>query len=197
MRTRLLIVQHAEKAALPGDPGLSEAGMAQADWVAATLTSVPVAAVYSSPLRRARQTAEPIGRRLGLAVAVDGRLAERMNWDGRDKSLQEFLADWDRASRQRDFTPPGGQSSRAAGERLGNALVEFAARHPGETVVVVSHGGVTADLARNILGDHEVSMMAPGVIEGGIPNCAITEIVAEPAALQVRSLAAPTWDPTS
>ena len=56
-------------AAGPADPELTVRGRAQADRLAAWLATVPVDVVLSSPLRRARETAEPLGRTLGLGRA--------------------------------------------------------------------------------------------------------------------------------
>jgi len=62
---RLLIVQHAENQATPGDPGLSETGLVQAQAAAEKLARLTVGALYSSPLRRALETARPIASQLG------------------------------------------------------------------------------------------------------------------------------------
>ena len=183
--TRFLIVQHAEKAPEPGDPGLSERGWEQATAAAARLAGIDVSAIYASPLRRARETAGAIAERLGVPVIVDDRLVERMNWDGDRQSRQAFLDEWQTATEDRSFQPSSGQSSRAAGERLAEALCSLAAQHSGQTVVVIGHGGVTIDLARNLIGDDEVRQMAPDVIEAGVPNGAITEILEEHGRLRL------------
>ena len=73
------LVQHGEKEPVPGDPGLTQAGRQQAGrW----LHGRGVQALYTSPLRRARETAEAIASVTGLAAQPDARLAERLNWDG-------------------------------------------------------------------------------------------------------------------
>ena len=125
-------------------------------------------ALYSSPLRCARETAEPIARAAGLPVRIDSHLRERLNWDG-TKTFDAFLADWDRSTQDRDLVLGNGESSRSAGERLR----AFLAALPGERgqVAAVSHGGVTTDLVRTLLGDDR---LPPHLIEEGIPSCAIT-----------------------
>lgn len=188
MGTRFIVVQHAEKEALPGVPGLSPLGVMQAETIAARLVQIEMAAVYSSPMCRARQTGAHIAGRLGLSVTVEDRLTERMNWAG-DQPLDAFLAEWARSTTERDFQPRSGESSRAAGVRLERALCDLARRHPDQTVVVIGHGGVTIDLARNLVGDEAVEVLAPGVIHGGIPSCSITEIVADSGRLRVVALA--------
>ncbi len=80
--TLIFLVQHAEKEPGPGDPGLTDAGRQQAGRTAQWLYGCSLNAVYSSPLRRAVETAEYIAGAAGLSVQRDVRLRERMNWDG-------------------------------------------------------------------------------------------------------------------
>ena len=77
----LLLVRHGlpvrvEDAQGPADPDLELEGYAQADALARWLADEPIDAVYSSPLRRAQQTAAPVARRLGIDVVIDDELAE-------------------------------------------------------------------------------------------------------------------------
>ncbi|MCP2326898.1 broad specificity phosphatase PhoE [Hamadaea flava] len=164
------LVQHAERQSEPGDPELTELGREQASRTAEMLSHHGVRAVFSSPLRRALQTARPIADALGVEVVEDRRLAERMNWDGR-QPLAEFLADWDRATRVRDFAPRTGDSSHRAAARL-IAFVQSVVDMPGP-VVAVSHGGVTTDMLRTLLGDDQVPRV---LLEQGVPSCAITTL---------------------
>ncbi len=115
-----VLVVHGEKVRAAGDPGLTETGLRQATAVAAWLrkNSAELSSVWSSPLKRAQQTAAPIAAAFGLAVQTDGRLRERMNWDDESAiSLGAFLADWQRASEDRTYQPAVGDSSSAAAER--------------------------------------------------------------------------------
>jgi broad specificity phosphatase PhoE len=161
------LVQHGDKERVPGDPGLTELGRQQAQVTARWLQGIGVDEVYSSSLRRARETAEAIARAAGLTVRLDDRLRERMNWDGA-QVFDDFRAEWDRSAKDRDFVPGSGESSRLAGERLR----EFLAAHSGGSgqMVAVTHGGVTTDLLRTLLGDDRL----PPRLLGGIPPCAIT-----------------------
>lgn len=77
------LVQHAEKRPDPGDPELTDLGRDQATRTAEWLRRNQVRGVYSSPFKRAVQTAQPIAEAVGVEVLQDRRLAERMNWDGR------------------------------------------------------------------------------------------------------------------
>lgn len=121
------------------------------------------------------ETAAPIADLLGLPVRIDDRLRERMNWAGDgSQSLASFLREWATASADRTFVPSAGDSSLDAGRRFHEALDKFAAVHAGETIVIVTHGGVTVDLLRTLIGDGAVTVAAPTLIDDGVPNCAIT-----------------------
>ncbi|NUT20639.1 MAG: histidine phosphatase family protein [Hamadaea sp.] len=164
------LVQHAEKQSEPGDPPLTDRGREQAIRTAELLRQHNVCAVYSSPLIRAMQTAQPIAEAVGVEVRPDRRLAERMNWDGR-QPLAEFLAEWERATRVRDFVPSSGDSSHRTAARMIAFLQSVTeARGP---VVAVSHGGATSDMLRTLLGDDAVPR---SLLEKGVPACAITTL---------------------
>jgi len=168
--TTVYLVQHGDKERSPGDPGLTELGKRQAAVTARWLRGTGLKALYSSPLRRARETAEPVGAATGLAVRVDSRLRERLNWDG-TQAFGAFLAEWDRSAKDRDLVLGNGESSRSAGERLRLFLVGLSGG--GSRVAVVSHGGVTVDLLRNLLGDDGLPAR---LMTDGIPPCAITTL---------------------
>lgn len=168
--TLAYLVQHGEKESLPGDPGLTQLGRHQATCTGRWLRSVGVRALYTSPMRRARETAECIASVTALAVQPDTRLRERLNWDGRDP-WDAFLAVWNRTTRDRDFVPADGASSRQAGARLRTFLAGLPDR-PGP-VAAVTHGGITADLLRTLLGDHA---LPPYLLEAAIPPCAVTAL---------------------
>jgi broad specificity phosphatase PhoE len=168
--TLVYLVQHGDKQRLPGDPGLTSLGCQQARQAGAWLNDQAIRALYASPLRRARETAEGIGRVTGLPVTLDDRLRERLNWAG-GESLEDFLARWARTEDDRDHQPAGGVSSRQAAARL-RAFLAGLAGQPGP-VAAVTHGGITTDLLRTLLGDAAVP---PGVRESGMPACAITAV---------------------
>jgi broad specificity phosphatase PhoE len=115
--TVFYLVQHGEKKQQPGDPGLTELGRQQAGRTAQWLRQAGLSAVFSSPARRARETADLISSAAGVAVREDIRLRERMNWDG-TQPIGEFLAEWASTVRDRSLVPLAGDSSWQAGERV-------------------------------------------------------------------------------
>lgn len=158
----VLIVQHGEKEPLPGDPGLTEKGRRQAAsagrWISERFT---VDGLWTSPLRRATETASVVAHWAGCAVHTDERLRERMNWAGPETQTQDdFLAEWNLASADRAYVPQFGDSSRAAAQRFLAGLDEM--RQTGEVMLAVTHGGVTVDALRTILGDEALLSERPG-----------------------------------
>ena len=168
--TMVYLVQHGDKERLPGDPGLTVLGRQQAERTGGRLSGLGVRALWTSPMRRARETADCIAAVTGLPVQSDARLRERLNWDG-GMPFDEFLALWARTASNRDLVPEGGQSSRQAAARL---LAFVAGLHglPGPAAAV-THGGITTELLRDLLGD---DALRPGVLDKGVPPCAITAI---------------------
>ena len=125
------------------DTQLNDAGREQARRVAAELDGVDV--IYSSDLARARETAEIIAAALGRSVHTDERLRERSfgAWEGLNASeieegFAEDLASW------RLGDGPGADDAEpfdAFGRRVQSFVDDIVERHPGETVLVVAHGG--------------------------------------------------------
>jgi broad specificity phosphatase PhoE len=118
------------------DAPLDEVGRSQASALAAVLPAG--ARVVSSPLRRARQTAELIAGE--AAVETDERWIELDygDWDGR--GLSDVPRDeWDRWRHDITFAPPGGESLADCGRRVRQACQELSAEAMDQDVVVVSH----------------------------------------------------------
>jgi broad specificity phosphatase PhoE len=81
-----------------------------------------------------------------LPVIIEPLLRERVNWgDAPEQEFADFMAMWERSSRERDWQPPVGDSSRAAGQRLEQFIQAQQKQHPQATILAVTHGGVLAD----------------------------------------------------
>jgi broad specificity phosphatase PhoE len=168
--TVVLLVRHGTTpttgAVLPGRAGglhLSDTGRAQAEATATRIAALvagaggkaatargarpdrrsaaPVA-VYASPLERARETAAPIARALGLRVRTERGLLECDfgEWTGAELKALMRLPEWATVQRAPSlFRFPGGESFVDMQRRVTDALARLVARHPGKTVVAVSH----------------------------------------------------------
>ncbi|OBI78108.1 bifunctional RNase H/acid phosphatase [Mycobacterium sp. E740] len=149
--TRFLLLRHGQtelsvhrRYSGRGNPPLTDLGRRQAEAAARYLGQQGgVAAVITSPLQRAYDTAAAAAKALGLDVSVDDDLIETDfgAWEGltfveaaeRDPDLHR------RWLRDTSLAPPQGESFDAAAERVGRARARIVAEHAGETVVVVSH----------------------------------------------------------
>ena len=148
-------------AVLPGRaPGLhlADAGVAQAEAVAARLAALPrIDAVYCSPLERTRETARPIGAARGLTVKVDRGLLECDfgEWTGRPlKELAKEPA-WTTVQRYPSgFRFPGGESFSEMSTRITGALQRLVERHASGVVVAVSHADPIKAAVADALGTH-------------------------------------------
>jgi probable phosphoglycerate mutase len=138
------------------DPGLNDVGRAGADRAGRWLTTqAAVDAVVSSPLRRARETANIVADRLGLPLGVENGVAEVAfgSWDGltlpdvRERYPDELEA-WLASA---DVAPPGGESYADLSRRVLAARMRLLLAHAGRRVLVVSHCAPIALLVRDAL----------------------------------------------
>jgi len=178
--TTFHLVRHGRKEPASGDAPLSPSGRAQARATARHLCGRPLAAVYSSPLRRASETAAAIAAEHGFPVVEDARLRGRANWgDLPGQSFAEFVAMWRRCTRDPDYAPSVGDSARRTGERMAAFLREVARLHPRGEVVAVTHGGALTDFLCETFSPVELGRWhaAAGPIrDAPIPECSITVI---------------------
>ena len=186
--TRIIAVRHGETAwnvdaRIQGqlDVGLNDTGRWQARRVGEALAAEEITAVYSSDLGRAHQTAQSISEVTGVPVIPDEGLRERSFGIFEGKTFDEIHATWpDHAHNWRkripEWQPPdGGESLLELRERVTRTMRELAARHPGQQIVVVAHGGVLDTLYRIATGQ-EVN--SPRTWE--LPNGAINRLLWTP-----------------
>jgi probable phosphomutase (TIGR03848 family) len=144
---------------LPGRaPGLHLAprGRRQAEAVAERLaTTSKLAAVYTSPVLRAKQTASFIAERVGVDLRVDKGLSECDfgSWTGAQLSALRRLPEWSTVQRwPSGFRFPDGESFHEMATRFATALGRIRDRHPGETIVAVSHADPIKAAVADALG---------------------------------------------
>lgn len=162
--TRICFVRHGEtdwnvELRLQGqiDLALNARGQAQAAAVGRHFATQRAAALYSSDLLRARQTAQPIAQALELAPTLVSELRERSFGRCEGLTLAEIearYADDARAIARRDpdYVIPGGESRRQHAARVLDCVAQLVAAHGGQTIVVVTHGGVLDVIYRRACG---------------------------------------------
>jgi 2,3-bisphosphoglycerate-dependent phosphoglycerate mutase len=160
--TRILAIRHGETAwnvdtRLQGhlDIPLNAVGLRQAQHLAQALVQRDaIDAIYASDLSRAHTTASAIAQAMGQSVTAHAGLRERHFGAFQGRTFAEIeaeLPDHAQQWRQRvpEWTPPGGGESLVAlRERIVNTVDELAARHTGQQIVLVAHGGVMDVLYR-------------------------------------------------
>jgi probable phosphomutase (TIGR03848 family) len=147
--TRFLLIRHALtdsvgkrlSGRMEGVP-LNAAGQAQAQQLADRLSGLPLAAIYCSPLERAQATAAPLARALDLDCQPCDDFLEIAFGEWTNSSFEDLAHQppFQRFNSFRSGTRiPGGESMAEAQLRLVNGLEKLRARHPQQTVAVVSH----------------------------------------------------------
>lgn len=157
---------------------LNAEGQAQAHRLVERLRDRTIAAIYSSPVERAQQTAAPLAKACGLPVAIDDAFSEIDfgEWTGR--TFAELEADHDRWRTWCDHkslaAAPGGEAFTAVQRRVLGGLERLRRLHPAEVVVVFSHGDIIKAAVAGVLGlsvDHierfEVAPASVSVIDTG------------------------------
>lgn len=182
--TRIIAIRHGETAwnvasRLQGqlDVPLNERGQMQARLTAQSLLDDRPDVLYSSDLSRTRETARPISAALGLPVAEHPGLRERHfgHWQG--QTYTEIEQQWPQLSelwrrRLPEFGPEGGETLQAFSDRCVATFAALAEPHEGQTVLIVTHGGVLDCLYR---AASHMALNAPRTWE--LPNTGINRLL--------------------
>lgn len=164
MTIEFLLVRHGEsewnkRSRYTGqqDVPLSSLGKQQARQLALRLADEPLGAVYASPLRRARETAEIIARQRGWPVRIDQGLAEIHHglWEGMTtrQVMQEYPSMMERwRSQPQTVVMPQGESLEDVALRVDGALERIMSAIPKGKVVICSHDAVLRVLVSRCLG---------------------------------------------
>ncbi|HEX7166176.1 MAG TPA: histidine phosphatase family protein [Acidimicrobiales bacterium] len=155
----LILVRHAEPVKIveadgPADPHLTERGHQQAQRLADYLADEAIGGVWSSPMVRARETAAPVGEKLGLSVVVDVELAEYDRDATSYIPVEELKAAKDErwlAMVEGNFDADGLDPVEFQ-RGVVRAIEHIITGNPGGTVAVVCHGGVINAYLGHILG---------------------------------------------
>ncbi len=169
----LLLIRHGEtdwnnERRIQGhtDTSLNERGIGQAEKLAARLCSEEkIDALYSSPLARARLTAEIIGKKFGIEPILDDRLMEKHLGELEGMSFEEIeqmhpgvAQRWQESKEH--FLLPGEESAQDLQKRVKDFLSELASHHNDSRIVVVSHGG-TINILISTLIELDINRRSP------------------------------------
>jgi len=188
--TRIIAIRHGETpwnvdTRIQGhrDIPLNDRGRWQAAQVARALAGEPIAAVYASDLLRAHATGAAIAEAAGTPLHAEPDLRERSFGELEGRTFAEIeaaLPEQARRWRQRDphFAPEGGESLTLLRARIAEVTARLAARHVGEQIVLVAHGGVLDVLYRLATGQE---LQAPRTWL--LANAAVNRLLWTPEAL--------------
>jgi broad specificity phosphatase PhoE len=162
---------------------LNEKGIQQAEQTATYFEDKKITKIYSSPLKRAKQTAEIIGKRINLPITVlenfreinvgdfDGLLAPE-NWDQYDKIIDE----WDKGHKEYPF--PGGESYNDMLKRVKESYKQIIETSSEEDrIIVTAHGGIFVYLLGDFFTNTNIDVNK--FRKEGIGNCSINIIEAK------------------
>jgi broad specificity phosphatase PhoE len=187
--TRLYLVRHGENLAnltkefsyRNVDYSLTAKGVLQAEQTARHLQDKGISAVYSSPLRRAQETAQPLAAALGQAVIVreafrelnvgelEGQPPTEAAWDAHNAILRA----WRRGDLEARF--PGGENYLEMWRRVEAGFRQVMAENPQGAVAIFAHGGVFASSIKALCTGVDLS----DVLSQENHNCSISVVDAE------------------
>jgi 2,3-bisphosphoglycerate-dependent phosphoglycerate mutase len=187
--THLYLIRHGENLAnltkefsyRKVDYPLTSKGKLQAEQTALLLQDRGIAAVYSSPLRRAYETAEQLALLLGQDVVVMEQFRELNVGDleGQPPTPEAWRAHNDvlRAWRhgELDTAFPGGENFWAVWQRVSDGYRQVVAAHPNQAVAIFAHGGVFATTIKGLCPDVDLVEL----LSQENHNCSITEVEVE------------------
>ena len=155
----------------PADPQLAERGHAQAQRLVQALAGDDVTALYTSPSRRARETAAPLEQALGMTAEAEPGLAEFDSADSSYVPVEELKAAGDPRwqSLMKGELYSRGVDPVAFRARVVDAVERIVARHPGGRAVLFSHAGTINAAAGQVLAQERTIWFPPAY-------CSITRI---------------------
>lgn len=195
--TRLLLLRHGETVwnrerivqGISDEVGLNELGIKQAELLARRLREEEgIKYLYSSPLLRARETAQKIEDILGLPCNLHPGLQEIAlgDWEGQPfdelkKQVPDLITSW--LTNPGKTRVPNGENMEKFYQRIVGAMKDIAASHPQGTVAVVSHGGAISVYISHVLG-----LDPNNIWRMKIDNTSINEVIYSDGSLRLWRL---------
>lgn len=194
--TELILLRHGEtdwnrELRFQGhvDVALNAIGMEQARRLARRLAGETAHRLYASDLLRAQQTAQPVAQQLSLASVSDPALREQSFGRVDGMKVEDIKAQhpqaWEGWLRfHEDFCMPEGETTRQFHGRVMDAVYRLVAAHPGETLVLVTHGGVLDMIYRTAR-----SLGLGGPRQSEIPNAGLNRVRVHQAGIDILAWA--------
>src|SRR5699024_1824246 len=138
-------------------------GFEQAEKLANRISKEKWDVIYSSDLKRAKQTAETIAAKKNIDIQLDARLRERYGGQTEGTTVDERIKRWGENWRELDLGMETGEEIKKRGMAC---LEDIMDNHPDEDVLIVSHGAFIKQMLRTLFPDKDV--------EGSLENCSVT-----------------------
>ena len=170
------LIRHGLRVSRDEDTALSDLGIRQAELTGEYLKSKNIQHIFVSPAKRTLHTAEIINSYLQVPQSTDSRLKERMEYEPKQGSFEEFLGEWYKTMANRMYQPLYGDSAVHAGNRIISLLEEL---YDDNHYVCISHGGIIGDVVRNLFSEGLYTLTADPskpLKWLNIPEASITEI---------------------
>jgi broad specificity phosphatase PhoE len=163
------------------DNPLSERGVLQAGQTAEHLAGKSIDEVYSSPMKRAAETAQIIAARLGKGVTIlenfreldvgdlEGQIFSQENWE----FYLGITSEWLRGNVELAF--PGGENHVTLWERWRSGLLQILAGKTGRNILLVAHAGIFTATLKDLCPDVDINWL----MNASCYNCSITELEIE------------------
>ena len=171
------------------DADVSPAGEKQLELLGLRFRNEHIDAIYTSPLKRARATAEAIAKYHNMEpiaepglIEIDCGRMENLLLTEVARLFPEVALNWDRSPELCEF--PGGETMREVYERVNAALDRIIAENPGRTVVVTTHGGVLRNLYARIQYGEPIGIRKSEVFG----NTGVSTLIAENGGLRFESI---------
>ena len=171
------------------DADVSPAGEKQLELLGLRFRNEHIDAIYTSPLKRARATAEAIAKYHNMEpiaepglIEIDCGRMENLLLTEVARLFPEVALNWDRSPELCEF--PGGETMREVYERVNAALDRIIAENPGRTVVVTTHGGALRNLYARIQHGEPIGIRKSEVFG----NTGVSTLIAENGGLRFESI---------
>lgn len=171
------------------DADISPDGAKQLELLGLRFRNEPIDVIYTSPLKRARMTAQAIGKYHNIDVIEEPGFLEMNVGELENRSLKELALNYPETAQKWDKAPdlcqfPGGETMGEVYERVNAALDRVIAENPGRTIVVTTHGGVLRNLYARITYGELIGIRKSEVFG----NTGVSTVIAEDGGLRWDSI---------